>query len=102
MKDQSILKYKTHGTNLVVLPFQEAEKKGTIIIPDSAKKVLNQGTVLKRGAMCSEQIMEGDIVIFGLHTEYRITLDDQMYFVVKEEDVYLSADPKDLELDKSK
>lgn len=74
--------------NLILLPDEEAEKSaGGIIIPDAAKRPLTQGTVIKKGELCSTKIEIGDSVIFGLHTDSAIRIDGQLFLVLKEENI---------------
>lgn len=76
------------GDNLILLPDVEQEKSaGGIIIPDAAKRPLTQGTVLKKGTQCSDQISVGDSVIFGLHTDSTIRIEGQQFLVLKEENI---------------
>lgn len=94
--------FKPTFNNLLIKPFEEADKIGIIIIPDSAKHPLNQGEVLAVGPSANEGLditgttpMErfavGDIVIFNMHSESRVKVDDEMLFVLAVTEVLLKA-----------
>jgi chaperonin GroES len=71
------------------------DKRGRIIIPDSAKekpqegKVIAVGTgrVTEDGKKLPLAVKEGDRILFGKYSGSEVTLDGQEYLIMKEEDV---------------
>jgi len=70
-------------------------KRGSIIIPDSAKekpqegKVIAVGTgrVTEDGKKLPLAVKEGDRILFGKYSGSEVTLGGQEYLIMKEEDV---------------
>src|ERR1700741_3777389 len=68
--------------------------KGGIIIPDTAKEKPQEGEVVaagagkfekgKRGAL---EVKVGDRILFGKYTGNDITIDDQEYLILREEEI---------------
>lgn len=86
--------YEPTFDRVIVVPFEEGERSsGGIIIPEAAKRVLNQGEVLKVGIACSFAKV-GMFVIFELHTESRITIDGVTFFVLNESNVMAFKNPE--------
>ena len=77
------------GNNLLLEPVQEADQsKGGIWIPDRAKNVMNQGKVLELGPDVPEGVVKvGEMVVFTMHVEYRIQIDNKWFIVVNVNDV---------------
>lgn len=96
-KPTSSRAFKPTGTNILIEPFEEAEQIGRIIIPDSARHPLNQGTVLDMGAdvPLSFSLQVGDVVIWSMHAENRVKIDDKMLFVLAYDQVMLRASKAD-------
>jgi len=74
---------------------EQDEKRGRIIIPDSAKekpqegKVIAVGTgrVTEDGKKLPLAVKEGDRILFGKYSGSEVTLGGQEYLIMKEEDV---------------
>lgn len=91
--------YEPAYDKIVLVPFEEDDKVGGIIIPDSAKRVLNQGEILKAGKDCKFAKI-GMVVIFDLHTESRIQIDRTWFYILSEENIIAHSTRKNLGLDK--
>ena len=84
-----------HDRILVERLEEEAQIKGGIIIPDSAKekpqqaKVVSTGTgrPIEGGKRAKFQVKKGDTVLIGKWGGTEIKLDDEDYLVVSEEDI---------------
>ena len=71
------------------------DKRGSIIIPDTAKekpqegKVIAVGTgrVTEDGKKLPLAVKEGDRILFGKYSGSEVTLGGQEYLIMKEEDV---------------
>lgn len=81
---------------VIVKPTEEAEqKKGGIIIPDTAKERPQQGEVLAvgpgrrndSGERMTLDVKEGDKVIFGKYAATEYTIGDDKVYVMKEDDI---------------
>jgi chaperonin GroES len=68
--------------------------KGGIIIPDTAKEKPQEGEVMAVGAGKFEKgkrvpldVQVGDRILFGKYTGSDITIDDQEYLILREEEI---------------
>jgi len=70
-------------------------KKGSIIIPDTAKEKPQEGEVvaagkgkfLDDGTKLTLEVKEGDRVLFGKYAGNEIKIEDQEYLILREDDV---------------
>ena len=73
----------------------DAKKVGSIIIPDTAKEksltadviAIGSGRVLKDGKKLPLEVKVGDKVLIGKYSGSEITLDDNKYLILREDDV---------------
>ena len=80
---------------VLVRRFEEKESaKGGIIIPDTAKEKPQEGEVMAVGAGKIEKgkrvpldVKVGDRILFGKYTGNDITIDDQEYLILREEEI---------------
>ena len=71
------------------------QKKGSIIIPDSAKEkpmegkvvAVGSGRVGKDGARMPMEVKVGDVVLFGKYAGQEIKIDDKEHVILKEDEV---------------
>ncbi len=71
------------------------EKKGGIIIPDTAKEKPQQGKVVEvgPGRMTDDgkkipmEVKKGDKVLYGKYSGTEVTIDDVEYLIMRESDV---------------
>lgn len=82
------------GSMLLLQAMEEAAvSKGGIIIPEAHRKQMNQGIIVELGPDASPaNFAPGDIVIFPLHSEYRIDQDDTLYLLVESGQILASDD----------
>ena len=84
-----------HDRILVKREEEMDAKKGRIIIPDTAKekpqegKVIAVGTgkVMENGKKIPLDVKAGDRILFGKYSGSEVTVDDEEYLIMKEEDV---------------
>ena len=84
-----------HDRILVKRVDPEAEVKGGIIIPDTAKEKPQEGIVVAvgngkirdNGTRVEMTVKEGDRILFGKYSGNEIKLDSQEYLIMREEDV---------------
>lgn len=77
-----------HDMLLLQAMEEAATSKGGIIIPEAHRRTMNQGIVIEMGPDVSPvNFQEGEIVIFPLHSEYRIDADDTAYYMVRASEV---------------
>jgi chaperonin GroES len=81
---------------ILVQRIDEGEQKvGGIIIPDSAKEKPQQGKVIAAGNGKSKDdgkrvpldVKAGDTILFGKYSGQEITLDGDVYLIMREDDV---------------
>lgn len=77
---------------LLLQAMEEAEtSKGGIIIPDAHRRLMNQGIILEIGTETTKGLntdgfpsfQVGEIVIFPMHSEYRVDADGTTYYLVR-------------------
>ena len=84
-----------HDRILVRREEEKEAKKGGIIIPDSAKEKPQEGTVIavgngkvmEDGKKVSLDVRAHDRILFGKYSGSEVTIDDEEYLIMKEEDV---------------
>ncbi len=89
------MKIKPLADRVVVKPLEEAEvKKGSIIIPDTAKERPMQGEVMEVGPGKIEdgkkidmEVKKGDKVLYGKYSGTEVTVDDVEYLIMRESDI---------------
>ena len=89
------MKLKPLSDRVVVKPLEEVEmKKGSIIIPDTAKERPMQGEVMEVGAGKLEdgkktdmEVKKGDKVLYGKYSGTEVTVDDVEYLIMRESDI---------------
>ncbi len=90
------MKIKPLGDRLLVKRAEEEEvKKGGIIIPDTAKEAPQQGKVIavgpgrmgEDGKRIPLEVKEGDKVLFGKYAGTEVTIEDEEYLIMREDDV---------------
>lgn len=70
-------------------------KKGSIVIPDTAKEkpqegdvvAVGNGKILEDGTTLAPEVKKGDRVLFGKYSGNEIKIDDQDYLILREDDV---------------
>ncbi len=81
--------------HILVERIEEETKKGSIIIPDTAKEKPQQGKVIavgdgrrdEKGTRIPMDVKKGDIILFGKYSGNEIKINDTEYLIVREEDV---------------
>jgi chaperonin GroES len=84
-----------HDRVLVKRLDEQADKHGSIIIPDTAKEKPQEGKVIAVGTgKVSDEgkhmplaVKQGDRILFGKYSGSEVTVDGQEYLIMKEEDV---------------
>ncbi len=92
---------KPLADRVVVKPLdQEEEKRGGIIIPDTAKEkpekgeimAVGPGKMLDSGQRVAPEIKKGDKVLFGKYAGTEIKVDGKELMILREEDVMAIID----------
>jgi chaperonin GroES len=89
------MKIKPLSDRVVIKPLEEMEvKKGSIIIPDTARERPMQGEVVEAGPGKTEdgkkvpmEVKKGDKVLYGKYSGTEVTIDDTEYLIMRESDV---------------
>ena len=84
-----------HDRILVKRQEEKEMKKGGIIIPDSAKEkpqegkviAVGNGKVTDEGKKITLDVKTGDRILFGKYSGSEVTLDNEEYLILREEDV---------------
>ena len=74
---------------------KKEEKKGNIIIPDSAKEkpqegkviAVGNGKVLEDGGKLDLEVKAGDRILFGKYAGTEVKIEDQDYIIMREDDI---------------
>jgi chaperonin GroES len=81
---------------LIVRRHEEGEqKRGEIIIPDTAKEKPQRGTVIAvgngkvkdDGKRVPLDVKAGDLILFGKYTSQEVKLDGEEYLIMREDEV---------------
>jgi chaperonin GroES len=91
----SEMKLKPIGDFIIVERLEAEEKKGAIIIPDSAKEKPKKGKVVavgkgktdEEGKRIPMNVKTGDKVIFASYAGSDVEVEDKEYVIMREEDV---------------
>ena len=90
------MKIQPLADRVVVKPLEEDEqKKGSIIIPDTAKEKPQQGKVMAvgpgrltdEGKLVKLEVKKGDKVLYGKYSGTEVTIDDKEYLIMRESDI---------------
>lgn len=83
---------------LMIIPIPDITQVGKIILPNKSHVQANEGHVIAKGPLCSDNIKVGACVLWDEHSEMRYsTDDDSMKFVtVRESSIALCIQPEDL------
>jgi chaperonin GroES len=83
-----------HDRVLVKRLEQKEAVKGGIIIPDSAKEKPQEGEVIavgngrrEKGELIPLDVKPGDKILFGKYSGNDITIDDEEYMILKEDEI---------------
>src|ERR1700691_5035470 len=83
-----------HDRVVVRRPEEKETAKGGIIIPDTAKEKPQEGEVIavgsgkiEKGQRVPMDVKVGDRILFGKYTGNDITIDDQEYLILREEEI---------------
>ncbi len=90
------IKIKPLADRVVVQAIEETEqKKGSIIIPDTAKEKPQQGKIVAvgpgkvsdEGKKIPMELKKGDVVLYGKYSGTEVTIDGGEYLILRESDV---------------
>jgi chaperonin GroES len=89
-----------HDRILVERLEEQEVKKGSIIIPDTAKEkpqeakviAIGTGKVTEEGKKLPLDVKVGDRILFGKYSGSEVTIDDKEYLIMREEDVLAILD----------
>jgi len=90
------MKVKPLADRVLIKPSEtEEEKRGEIIIPDTAKEKPQQGEVMEvgpgrmtdDGKKVAMEVKKGDKVLYGKYSGTEVTIDGVEYLVVRESDI---------------
>ena len=82
---------------VVVKPLEEAEvKKGSIIIPDTAKEKPMEGEIIEIGSgrlnedgkKMPLEVKKGDRVLYGKYSGTEVSIDGEEFLIMREADIF--------------
>ncbi|MCB1107654.1 MAG: co-chaperone GroES [Chlamydiia bacterium] len=91
----SFKKFKPLGNRLLVKRSEAEMSKGGILLPDSAQEKPRQGEVLatgpgkmqEDGSVKKMELKAGDKVLFGAYAGTEVSVDEEEFLIMSEEDV---------------
>ncbi len=92
----SKVKIQPLGDRVLVKPMEAKEqKRGGIIIPDSAKEKPQEGTVAacgkgkttEDGKVIALDVKVGDKILYGKYSGSEVKLDDEEYLIMHQDDI---------------
>ncbi|MBL7156672.1 MAG: co-chaperone GroES [Candidatus Omnitrophica bacterium] len=90
------MKVQPLGDRILVEVLEAKEKtKGGIVLPDTAKEkpqeakvvAVGKGRIKEDGKVVPLEVKAGDKILFGKYSGTEITIDENEYMILKEEDV---------------
>ena len=83
---------KPLGDRVIIEPAAAEEKTASgIIIPDTAKEKPQQGKVIAVGNGLPDEpltVKEGDIVLYGKFSGTEVSIDNKVYLMMRESDIF--------------
>lgn len=87
------------GDDLIIHPFEHPPKIGSLWIPETTKKRVNQGIVVHKGPLCSDDIEISDHVLFNGYTGDQVAIETTgKFFVIPESHIIAIVQPSDVVL----
>lgn len=77
---------KAYGKRVIVEPAKAETKKGSIIIPEEAKKRPLKGKIISVGSEVSD-LKDGTVVYYAAFSGTEVEVDEQKFLVLNHEDV---------------
>lgn len=90
------MQVKPLADRVLIKPLEAGEqKKGDIIIPDTAKEKPQEGKVVEvgpgrmtdEGKQVAMEVKKGDKVLYGKYSGTEVTVDDVDYLIMRESDI---------------
>lgn len=76
------------GDDVIIHPIKSSEKIGSLYVPDTAQKRTNQGIIIAKGPLVSDDLDTADHVFFNGYTGDQIALEESgRFFVIPESHV---------------
>jgi len=70
------------GNDCIIHPFDAPEKIGSLYVPDQSKRRVNQGIIIAKGPLVTDDVDTGDHVFFSGYTGDKIALESSGEFYV--------------------
>ena len=90
------MQVKPLADRVLIKPLEvEEQKRGDIIIPDTAKEKPQEGEVVEvgpgrmtdEGKQVAMEVKKGDKVLYGKYSGTEVTVDDVDYLIMRESDI---------------
>jgi len=80
------------GNDVIIHPFEYPEKIGLLYVPDPSKKRVNQGIIIAKGPLVSDDLDTADHVFFNGYTGDKLVLEESgEFFVIPESHIICKA-----------
>lgn len=97
------MKIKPLQDRILVERIEDEMKKGSIIIPDTAKEKPQQGKIVEvgpgriddSGKRIPMEVKKGDFILFGKYSGNEIKVEDKEMLIMREEDVLAIIERKE-------
>jgi len=87
------------GDDVIIHPFEYPEKFGSLYVPNPSKKRVNQGIIIAKGPLVSEDLDTTDHVFFNGYTGDKIALESSgEFFVIPESHIICKVERSDVVL----
>ena len=90
------MKVKPLGDRVLIKPLEEKEeKRGSIIIPDTAKEkpqegeivAVGRGKITDKGEVKPLELKVGDKILYGKYSGTEVKIDNKEYLILHEDDI---------------
>jgi len=87
------------GNDVIIHPFEYPAKIGLIFVPDPSKKRVNQGIIIAKGPLVSDDVDTADHVFFSGYTGDKIVLEGSgEFFVIPESHLICKVEESSVKL----
>ena len=89
------MKLNPLGDRIVIERLEEEEKRGSIVIPDTAKEkpleakiiAVGKGRTTDEGKLIPPEVKPGDRVLIGKYSGTEVTVEGEEYVIVREDEI---------------
>lgn len=91
-------KYHPVKNYLMVIPLpDQGQSEGGLVLPDRSRITYNEGHIVEKGRLCSNQFNVGDCITWNQSGEYRLEIEGVKFVLLEEANVLLFIPKAELE-----